>query len=104
MIHRLPHRIGIDFLLMISKRPLQDGATIGDFSGEHIPGHDRRKFRIIGASVLFPAKQDVAGNRPLNPRQERPRSDKKLMQTLFSAQKSHQIRAATNIAKADDSS
>lgn len=93
-LHGEAHLIPGHLVRMVPERPLEDRTAVGDLPGQDRPGHVGGGLRVIGTAVLFPAKQDVSGDRPLDACQEAAVLRQKTDADAVLGAETHQKRAA----------
>ncbi|KAF5033049.1 hypothetical protein DSECCO2_610830 [anaerobic digester metagenome] len=92
----------VDLAAMVSQGPLHDASGVDDLGADDGPGHLCAYFRRIRPAILLTSEQDITGNRPLHPGQKAPVLGQKTEAQPSLGGKSHQERAARDMAKTDD--
>ncbi|OPY75626.1 MAG: hypothetical protein A4E64_01867 [Syntrophorhabdus sp. PtaU1.Bin058] len=87
---------------MVTQRPLQDGAAIRDLAGQNTLGDLSRECGIVSLPILLTPQKHIAGHGSLNSRQKPAMLRQKAQCHIIFRAKSHQKRAARNIAETDN--
>ncbi len=86
----------------VAQRPAEHRARIGDLRRDD-PAHDAaRRPRLVGRAVLRPTQEDIARNRPFDPREEPPLLGQERHRHPPLAAEAEEIRARAGRAQADD--